>query len=125
MGGVQGDGRGLADGMMDLQAAVGIDGEGDGIITEVTGGANDEWFGNASGETIAAPPWNRAGTGDPQLRQLRLTTVAQTLNSYTGIAPTIGPFEDRTTYPSTAAGGGPRYRSERVVIAPRIWNLLN
>jgi hypothetical protein len=119
------DAQPLADGVIDLQAAVGIDGNADGIITEVAGGASDEWYGNASGETVALPPWNRAGTSDPQPRQLRLTIVVQTLNSYPGVAPTIGPFEDRATYPSTLTGGGPRYRSERVVIAPRIWNLLN
>jgi prepilin-type N-terminal cleavage/methylation domain-containing protein len=120
------DAQPLADGVIDLQVAVGIDGTDlDGVLQENPGGAGDDWYGNASGETIPAPPWNRAGTSDPQLRQLRITTVVRTLNQYPGVAPTLGPFEDRSTYPATATGGGPRYRSERVVIAPRVWNLLN
>jgi hypothetical protein len=117
------DAQPLADGVIDLQVAVGIDSNSDGIITDNN---PDEWYGNVVGETVPQPSWNRSGSSDPQLRQLRLTLVAQTLNKYPGVAPTLGPFEDRTTYPATTStNGGPRYRSERVVVAPRVWNLLN
>jgi prepilin-type N-terminal cleavage/methylation domain-containing protein len=118
------DAQPLASGVIDLQAAVGVDANGDGNIAD-SGGAGDDWLGNAIGEPLPAPPWNRVGTTDPQLRLLRLTVVVQTMNVYPGAAPALGPFEDRTAYPSTTAGFGPRYRAERVVVAPRVWNLLN
>jgi prepilin-type N-terminal cleavage/methylation domain-containing protein len=116
----------IVDGVADLQAAVGIDGNGDGILTESTASpGSDEWFGNATGELpLALATWNRPATADPQLHAVRATLVLQTENRYQGAAPALGPYEDRTTYPAVGAGT-PRYRVARISTAPRIWNLLN
>jgi prepilin-type N-terminal cleavage/methylation domain-containing protein len=117
------DAQPLVEGALDLQLAVGIDGDGDGVIAESGGGGGDEWWGNAAGEltVLPAPPWNN-GVGYAQPRQLRATLLVQTTNSYSGAVPALGPYEDRTAYASTSLPG-PRYRSSRMVVAPRIWNL--
>jgi prepilin-type N-terminal cleavage/methylation domain-containing protein len=114
------------EGVVDFQVAIGNDGNGDGVITESTSApAGDEWIGNAAGETVPATPWNAASaTTPPQLKQLRLSLLLQTLNSYPGSGPALPAFEDRpaSSYPSVAAGS-PRYRAVRMVVAPRAWNL--
>jgi hypothetical protein len=116
-----------AEGVVDLQLAVGNDGNGDGIITESSGApAGDEWIGNSWGETIPAPPWNAGNLATPpQLRQVRVSMLFQTMNSYGGVAAPLPTFEDRpaASYPSVVAAGGPRYRSMRLVVSPRAWNL--
>jgi hypothetical protein len=116
-----------AEGVVDFQVAIGNDGNGDGVITEsASSPATDEWIGNASGETIPAPPWNAGNLATPpQLRQLRLSVLFQTANSYGGVAATLPIFEDRpaSSYPSVASSGAPRYRSMRMVVSPRAWNL--
>lgn len=58
----------LADGVEDLQVAVGIDGGADGV-SESSNGTGDEWYFNASGETLPA-----SGTW----RAVRITLVART-----------------------------------------------
>ena len=60
-----------------------------------------------------------------QLRQVRLSLLLQTLNQYAGSPPTVTASEDRTSpYPPFATGAAvPRYRSVRMVVAPRAWNL--
>jgi len=114
------------EGVVDFQIAVGNDGNGDGIITEsASSPGTDEWIGNASGETLPATPWSSSSaTTPPQLKQVRVSLLLQTLNSYAGVSPTVSAAEDRpaASYPSSASGG-PRYRSMRMVIAPRAWNL--
>lgn len=117
------DAQPLVDGAVDLQLAVAIDGDGDGIISENSSGAGDEWWGNAPGELpLLPPPPYGAGVGYVQPRQLRASLLVQTNNSYPGAGAALGPYEDRTTYAS-AASAAPRYRSSRIVIAPRVWNL--
>lgn len=122
------DAEPLIDGVDDLQFAAGFDANQDGVIQEqatpTTGG--DEMWGNATGELpLPAIPWN--GNGTPQPRTLRATLLVRTTNSYPGQAlsptTTLG-FEDRTTYPSAGAAP-PRYRPERITVAPRAWSLGN
>jgi hypothetical protein len=61
----------LADGIEDLQIAVGVDLDGDGILRD-DGTAGDEWFYNAAGDP--APP----AVTTTRWRALRLTVVART-----------------------------------------------
>jgi hypothetical protein len=128
LGTTHADAQPLAEGVADFQVAVGIDGNGDGIVTEsIATPASDEWLGNAVGEIVqpvAVTPWNRSGTLDPQLRALRVTLLTATSNVYPGATPSLGPFENRVAYPSTS-GGAPRFRSLRITVTPRVWNLLN
>jgi hypothetical protein len=116
-----------AEGVVDLQVAIGNDVNGNGTIDENSGApATDEWIGNSWGETIPALPWNSSNLATlPQLRQVRVSMLFQTMNSYGGVAAPLTAFEDRpaASYPSVAAAGGPRYRSMRVVVSPRAWNL--
>jgi hypothetical protein len=112
----------LIDGVDDLQLAVGVDSNGDGILTSAS---PDEWLGDQVSELpMAAPPWN--GNGQPQLRSLRATLLTHTINKYSGAHVTVGPYEDRAaaSYPSFSADW-PRYRPDRVTVSPRAWNLAN
>jgi hypothetical protein len=118
----------VVDGIVDFQVAVGIDGQNagvvDGTITEKGAGANDdEWVGNVAGETLPGLPWNNTGATQ-WFRQVRLSVLLQTMNIYTGTPPTITTMEDRasSSYPTVAAGSA-RYRSDRIIVAPRSWNL--
>jgi prepilin-type N-terminal cleavage/methylation domain-containing protein len=115
------------EGAIDFQVAIGNDTNGDGLLTDAS---PDEWIGNAAGETPLTMPtlgWNSSTlTTMPQVRQVRLSLVVQTLNSYPGTPSTLTNFEDRPigSYPITTSGTyGPRYRSMRIVVAPRAWNL--
>jgi prepilin-type N-terminal cleavage/methylation domain-containing protein len=71
-------GEPLAEGVEDMQIAVGIDLNGDGVITD-NGNTTDEWFYNAPGDP--APP-------DPSVTPwtaLRITLVSRTIHD-TGVA---------------------------------------
>ena len=113
------------EGVVDFQIAVGNDLDGSGNITD----SPDEWIGNVTGETIPVPslaaPWNSSNAGAiPQLRQVRISLLLRTLNEYAGTPGQITPFEDRTSYPPSVVGNAAaRYRSVRMVVAPRAWNL--
>lgn len=120
------DAQPLVEGVEDLQLAVGVDTAGDGVVAEDPSAAGaDEWIGNVAGEVLPGPPWNRAGTGDPQPRLLRITLVCRTANTYAGVVPPPGPYEDRVTYSVTATTSPPvpRFRPLRVSVAPRAFNL--
>jgi prepilin-type N-terminal cleavage/methylation domain-containing protein len=126
----------LVEGVENFEIAIGSDtgATPDGIITEVGSAANDdEWLGNYSGElpSPATPIYFNVGTsGGTLYRQIRATLVVRTNNLYPGNAAlgVTKPVEDRTNNinltPNTA-GGAPRYRTMRVSVAPRVWNLLN
>ena len=116
------DAQPLVDHAIDLQLAVAIDNDTDGSISESADGTADEWWGNAPGELpiLPAPPYN-GGVGYPQPRQLRASLLVETANNYVGAQPALGPYEDRSSYVTAAAG--PRHRSTRMVVAPRMWNL--
>ena len=110
------------EGVVDFQIAVGNDLDGSGTITDTP----DEWVGNQVGELpLAIPPWNSGTlTVMPQYRQVRISLVLRTLNTYSGSPPTVTASEDRTTYPPYVVGNDvPRYRQVRMIVAPRAWNL--
>jgi prepilin-type N-terminal cleavage/methylation domain-containing protein len=124
------------EGVLDFQLALGQDSAGsDGVITENTGSpGTDEWLGNAPGELSPWPtatldpnthPWNPSSLStQPQLRQVRVSLIVQTMNKYAGGSTANLPkFEDQTTLPTTSANGNPRYRAIRMIVAPRAWNL--
>ncbi|HEX9103025.1 MAG TPA: prepilin-type N-terminal cleavage/methylation domain-containing protein [Polyangia bacterium] len=114
------------EGVVDFQVAVGNDANANGIITD--------WIGDVWGEPglkdPSVSPWNSSTlTTMPQYRQVRLSMLLNTLNSYPGAPLTTwntNAFEDRpaTSYPQITAGTAtPRYRSMRMTVAPRAWNL--
>jgi prepilin-type N-terminal cleavage/methylation domain-containing protein len=117
------------EGVVDFQVAVGIDDNFDGTITESTSSAGaDEWRGNSTSDSAVPTPtaaalWNPASTTTaPQLRQVRLSLILQTANGYPGTPPTPPTFEDHPAFAAPAAPA-PRYRSARITVAPRAWNL--
>lgn len=88
----------LADGVEDLQVAVGIDGSADGV-TESSNGTSDEWYFNATGETLPS-----SGTW----RAVRITLVARTSTQLNGgIGATIF---NRPKIEDHAAGAADAYR---------------
>ena len=71
-------GQPLAEGVEDLQVALGVDGSGDGLISSVGSAAgDDEWVGNVAGEVA---PVNLT-----QLRSVRVTLVARTIMPTAGL----------------------------------------
>jgi prepilin-type N-terminal cleavage/methylation domain-containing protein len=112
------------EGVVDFQVAVGVDNNPtDGAITENTGSkSTDEWYGNSSSDAAlptptSAAPWTT-------LKQVRLSLMVQSMNSYPGAGTTLSQgFEDRplSSYPSVTPT--PRYRAASIVVAPRAWNL--
>ncbi len=113
------------EGVVDFQVAIGNDLNANGIITD--------WVGDVWGEAMLNPatnPWNSSNTSTmPQYRQVRLSLLLNTLNSYAGTPLSAWPstgFEDRpaASYPTITAGtASARYRSVRMIVAPRAWNL--
>lgn len=70
----------IADNVLDLQVALGVDTNGDGLITEGTVGAEvapnaDEWLFNDAGDDPAPGKWN---TGGSALYYLRINTLVRT-----------------------------------------------
>jgi len=116
----------LVEGVVDMQIAIGLDTNQDGTVTESTGSpSTDEWVGNASGETLGAPQWNGAA-GTPQPRQIRVSLTVKTLTTYSTAQAPLTAYEDRpaASYPAATAGtAAPKYRQDRIVVAPRAWNL--
>lgn len=110
------------EGVIDFQVAVGNDLNGNGVIVD--------WVGDTWGEALQDPattPWNST-SALTKYRQVRLSLLLDTLNQYAGspLTPwTTNPFEDRpsSSYPQIVAGANPRYRSMRMIVAPRAWNL--
>jgi prepilin-type N-terminal cleavage/methylation domain-containing protein len=138
---IDGPDQPLVEGVDNFEVALAADANNDGIInetlpppTQTTG--SDEWIGNAINELTQWP--NNAfvnlpspGTGLapplPQYKQIRATLLTRTTNTYTGSAMAVStPVEDRTnSWNTTTATNAPRYRTMRVTVAPRVWNLLN
>lgn len=70
----------IADNVLDLQVALGVDTDGDGLITEGSDGATvaasaDEWLFNDAGDNPASANWN---TGGSALSYLRINTLVRT-----------------------------------------------
>ncbi len=122
-GGDHADAQPMLEGVEDLQFAIGVDSNGDGLLTDAP---IDEYRGNQSGE-LAPPspplPWNQLGTDQP--RTVRATLIVRTTNTYPGAGNLVPPYENRVTYLPPGNGVQYRFRPLRMTVAPRIWNLLN
>lgn len=106
------DGNGpqpLAEGIEDLQVALGFDNNADGVITEVGSAANDdEWTYNVAGEIAPVALTN--------LKTVRVTLIAKSTQALTSTIFSEPAAEDRPA-PAVAKDGFPRrvLRSEVVV----------
>jgi len=106
----------IADNILDLQASLGIDTNGDGVITEGTDVASrktDEWLFNQVGDSAAAATWNGTVTTPTRLTFLRINTIARTErrdSNYQG--PLLGVIEDKDY--SDPAYAGYNARIERM-----------
>jgi hypothetical protein len=91
----------IADAVFDLQVALGIDGNGDGAITDA-GDTTDEWLFNAVGDNPGDAKWNTVQPPGPtpvesRLYNLRLSTVARTGRRDPGYqAPVLTTIEDHS-----------------------------
>ncbi len=85
----------IAEGIEDLNIAVAIDSNGDGVISEIGAVADDdEWFFNVAGDT---PPASLAS-----IRAIRITLVARTSKEAQGINSfKLGALEDRAANAAT------------------------
>jgi len=71
----------IADNILDLQASLGIDTDGNGEIlegTDVASRKSDEWLFNQMGDTAGSATWNGTATSPTHLFFLRINTVART-----------------------------------------------
>jgi Tfp pilus assembly protein FimT len=87
----------IADNVLDLQVAFGIDLDGDGLIDEALASgdrATDEWLFNAVGDSLDPTHWNVPGAAP--LYYLRLSTVVRTdrATAYFDDEP-LGVIEDK------------------------------
>ncbi|MCH7665680.1 MAG: prepilin-type N-terminal cleavage/methylation domain-containing protein [Acidobacteria bacterium] len=89
----------IADNIFDMQVAIGLDGDGDGIILD-QGDSTDEWLFNDPGDDSTEVRWNTvqpvgASPQATRLFNLRLTTVARTGRKDRGYqAPILDFVED-------------------------------
>lgn len=123
----------IADGVIDLQLAIGLDSTNTGLPVD-SGTATDDWLGNNSGDgALPSLPWNSGtpSSANKWLMSIRATLIGETINQIAG-APAIPPqSEDRTTLYSSVGGSavtlstssasGPRLRQMRALVAPRQW----
>jgi hypothetical protein len=110
----------VADNVLDLQVALGVDllpvGAPDGVITENNPpDKNDEWLGNAVGDTL---------TPQSPLHEVRISTLVKTANrDPTYQAPKIANIEDHvygaTDFVNTPAGRAYRNRLLQTVVGLR------
>lgn len=111
----------IGDNILDLQVAIGIDRDGDGVLTDTADGA-DEWLYNAEEDSTGfnSGDWNGPTRS---LQYLRITTLARTDRvdpKY--ISPAITAIEDRDySEPTTPASAdvidrGYRRRQLRTVV---------
>jgi hypothetical protein len=119
----------VADIILDLQVALGVDNDGDGLITEGTGLGNppsqtptttDDWIYNVAGDT----PFPPVPQKPPPLLEVRISTLAKTGNpdfKYSG--PIITNIEDHTyvagDFPNTFHGRTYRHRLLTTVVGLR------
>ena len=88
----------LAEGIEDMQIAMGIDADGSNGISEVgTAAGDDEWYYNKSGETYA---------GSAAIRALRVTLIGRTLDQLKAATASFA----RPVAEDHAAGTADRYR---------------
>lgn len=89
----------LAEGIEDMQIAIGADANGSGGISEVgTGADDDEWYYNYSGDS--------APSGSAAIRAIRITLIARTLDQLKGANASF----QRPKAEDRSAGTADRYR---------------
>ena len=111
----------VADNVLDLQVALGVDSDGNGLIREDTPPSTaDEWTYNAPND----PSPLQLTVGQPPLRELRISTLATTANrdfQYQG--PLLTNIEDHvyktTDFPNTQRGRAYRHRLLQTVVGLR------
>jgi prepilin-type N-terminal cleavage/methylation domain-containing protein len=122
----------VADGVLDLQASLGIDTNGDGTVSE---GANpaakksDEWLFNQPGDDAGSASWNGGAAGAARLCFLRITTLARTerrdANQYQ--SPPLGILEDKDyadpAYAKYNSADERRYRYQTLQTSIELRNL--
>ncbi|MDX1630625.1 MAG: PilW family protein [Thermoanaerobaculia bacterium] len=109
----------IADNILDLQVALGIDLENDGDV-EDPGGATDEWLFDQEGDTnadgtLASADWNTPlpGGGFPSIYFVRISTLARTdRGDVNYVDDPIEEIEDRT-YAEPATPGTAEEREAR------------
>lgn len=90
----------LAEGIEDLQIAVGVDADGDGVLKEVGKAVgDDEWAFNVAGEVLPAGP----------IRALRITLVARATQATAALPTFLRPAAEN--HPAATAADGFRRRS--------------
>jgi type II secretory pathway pseudopilin PulG len=69
----------IADGIMDLQIALGFDVSGTGVVTDTASGT-DDWLFNSPDDNVAGPPWSPLPnpTQFPSLFYVRVSLLART-----------------------------------------------
>jgi Tfp pilus assembly protein FimT len=106
----------VADNVLDLQVSLGVDLNGDGVITEDSPPDNaDEWLGNAVGDTL---------TPQAPLREVRISTLAKTGNRDPSYQATqLTQIEDHVytaaAWPNTQQGRAYRRRLLQTVVGLR------
>jgi prepilin-type N-terminal cleavage/methylation domain-containing protein len=88
----------IADRILDLQVALGIDTDADGTVEESEPpDGSDEWLYNSSQDTAGAPGWSRRADGRPtRLLYVRLSTAGRGTRRETNyLAPPFDRLEDR------------------------------
>lgn len=102
----------IAEGVEDMQIALGIDTNADGAITEVGSAANDdEWTGNVAGDTLPV-------SGD--IRAVRIVLVARDTTELQGTAG----FYPITALNHTVSTTADKYRRRVLTSTVEIRNLL-
>lgn len=91
----------LAEDIFDLQATLGIDINGDEIVTEGTDASTrktDEWLFNETGDDTTAANWNGTAVSPRKLSYLRITTLVRTAGTDPQAqwqAPRLARIEDK------------------------------
>lgn len=121
----------IADNLIDLQVAVGVDTDGDGLIAEADPpDAADDWlFNSVDDDSDDTAKWNGPNPADPRdLFYLRLTTVARVpLMERNYLSDPLAVIEDRVyNEPDIPTGSAERYqRSFRRRVHQTVIDLRN
>ncbi|MDP9119919.1 MAG: PilW family protein [Acidobacteriota bacterium] len=121
----------IADNVMDLQIALGLDLNGDGVIAEDTPPtATDEWLYNSSADLATDPRWltvaGSAPARQPRMFYVRITQLVRTdRRDFQYAAPVLTNIEDHT-YPASPAGdNSPQNRMFRRRLLQTVVDLRN
>jgi len=111
----------IADNILDLQVALGIDKNGDGLLPD-DGSEEDDWLFNFKDDKKDNPDWNP----DKTLHYVRISTLARTDRldpEY--MSPPIVAIEDRDYGPIDGADGDPMDRKYRRRLLQTVVDLRN